>query len=178
MIGLQLGGANLVDEAQSFGFNSQPPLDLPSSEVSAASIPSAASLNSDVPFLAYSAIGQGNVKESALTDALVAGAIADNGKIMAPHLLRASSARPDRSSTPTSPTCGRRPRVPQTATAGSSADARGRELRNRCGRVPGELDIAAKTGTAETGSTGCSANWMIAMGPADPGERHRLPLLP
>lgn len=169
-IGLQLGGQSLVDEAQAFGFNSQPPLDLPSSEVSAASIPSAASLNADMPFLAYSAIGQGDVKESALTDALVTGAIADNGKIMAPHLLSSIVSQTGQIVETY------KPHVWKTATSAATATqvrALMRDVANSgtaAGVFPANLHIAAKTGTAETGSTGCSANWMVAMGPADPRD--------
>ena len=169
-IGLQLGAQNLVNEAEAFGFNSQPPLDLPSTEVSNAQIPSAASLNAQVPFIAYSAIGQGNVKESALTNALIAGAIADNGKIMAPHLLSSIVSQTGQIVETYQPHVWKTATSPGTAT---QVRALMRDVVNSgtaAGVFDPSLHIAAKTGTAETGSTGCSANWMIATGPADPGE--------
>lgn len=170
LIGLKLGAQNLVNEAQAFGFNSQPPLDLPSSEVSAAVIPSAAALNAEVPFIAYSAIGQGNVKQSALTDALVVGAIGDNGKIMAPHLMSSVVSQTGQIVETYKPHVWKTATTPETA-AQVRALMRGvANVGTAAGVFPAGLHIAAKTGTAETGSTGCSANWMVATGPADPGD--------
>ena len=86
-IGLKLGGTRLFDEATAFGFNKIPPLDLPSGEVVPAVFPSPSAFAQNLPGVAYSAIGQEDVAETALEDALVAAAIGDDGTIMTPHLL-------------------------------------------------------------------------------------------
>ena len=167
-IGIDLGAQRLAAEATKFGFNSTPPLDIP--DVSAAQFPTVADLAGNIPFVAYSAIGQGNVKASALTDALMVAGIADNGKIMAPHLLSSivsqtgqivDTYKPHVWRTATSPTTAAAVRALMRDVANSGTAA---------GVFPYNLHVAAKTGTAETGATGCSANWMVATAPADPGQ--------
>ena len=86
-IGLMLGARNLYEEATSFGFNKVPPIDLPAGEAVASVFPPPVAFKQDLPGVAYSAIGQEDVAETALQDALVAAAIADNGTIMTPHLM-------------------------------------------------------------------------------------------
>lgn len=169
-VGLSLGADSLVEEAQSFGFNSKPPLDLPSSEVAAASIPSAASLSSDVPFIAYSAIGQGNVEESALTDALVAAGIGDDGTIMAPHLLAHVVNQFGTVIDAYQPHAWRRATSASTAMAVRALMRGVADHGTAFGVFEPSEHVAAKTGTAETGSLSCSANWMIATAPADPTD--------
>lgn len=84
-IGLALGASNVVSEAEAFGYNSVPPLDLPSN-VAAARIP--APLQISYPgALAISAIGQYQDAATALEGALMSAGIANGGVIMAPHLL-------------------------------------------------------------------------------------------
>lgn len=170
LIGLDLTARNLVPEATSFGFNSTPPLDLPSSEVSAAQFPTVAQLVGNLPFVAYSAIGQGNVKESALSNALITAGIANNGRIMAPHLLSSAVSQTGQI------VDTYKPHVWKTATSRATAKAVRALMRGvansgtAAGVFPYNLHVAAKTGTAETGATGCSANWMIATAPADPNQ--------
>ncbi len=171
-IGLELGATSLQDEASAFGLNSVPPLDLPSGEVNPAQFPSVSYLNQNVPFLAYSAIGQGTVTETALQDALVAAAIADHGVIMTPHLL--AEVLNDQSSV----VLRYKPHPWRRATSESTADSV-RQLMlgvtqipraTGYGLFPASDNVAAKTGTAETGTTRCSANWFIATAPAGAGQ--------
>jgi peptidoglycan glycosyltransferase len=169
LIGVKLGARTLSDEATAFGFNKVPPLDLPSGEVDAATFPAFSQLSGNPPYYAYSAIGQFDVTETALQDALVAAGIADNGVIMAPHLLSrvvdddgalVYAYKPHKWLTATSDTTASQVRtlmlgVVQDGTASAVG-------------FPARLDVAAKTGTAETGATGCSATWLIATAPAGP----------
>ena len=71
--------------ATSFGYDAIPPLDLPGTVSSY--FPTAASFANNIPFLAYSSIGQGNVRATALQDALVAAAVGNGGVEMTPHLM-------------------------------------------------------------------------------------------
>ncbi|HTX62969.1 MAG TPA: penicillin-binding transpeptidase domain-containing protein, partial [Acidimicrobiales bacterium] len=71
-LGIQLGAQKLHTEATQFGFDSTPPLDLPQGEVTDGYFPSVADYAEAVPQLGYSAIGQWNVRSTALQDALVA----------------------------------------------------------------------------------------------------------
>ena len=171
-IGMDLGAQNLADEANSFGFNKVPPIDLPGA--GAAYFPPAATIAGNKPVTAYSAIGQENVQETPLQDALVAAGIADEGKIMVPHLMARIVSDTGQLVTTFQPS------VWQTATSASTAD----KVRNlmlgvvsggtAAGVFPSSLDVAAKTGTAETGASGCSADWMIATGPAGAGQTPKI----
>ena len=84
MVGGDLGGPNLSNQANRFGFNQVIPIDLynlPSY------FPSPAQLANDIPQLEYSAIGQQNVRATALQNALVAAGVANGGVVMTPHLM-------------------------------------------------------------------------------------------
>jgi peptidoglycan glycosyltransferase len=168
--GLQLGGNLLAKEADAFGFNKRPPIDLPATEVSPSTFPAASSFPSNQPSLAYSAIGQENVAETVLADALVASAVADGGSIMAPHLM-AHVINDEGQVVATY-----EPHVWLHATSIATAD-QVRELMlgvaehgTATGVFPSSLDVAAKTGTAEVGINDCSSDWMIATSPADGGQ--------
>ena len=84
-IGLDLGANALYSEAKNYGFNQVTPIDLPFPAVSTFPPPSA--FTQDLPGLAFSAIGQQNVESTPLEMAMVAGAIANRGTIMTPHIL-------------------------------------------------------------------------------------------
>lgn len=90
LVGLDVGAGNLAAIANSFGYNKVPPIDIPGAVASY--FPPAASFSSNLPGLAYSAIGQENVRSSALQNALIAAAIANKGIEMTPHLLNFISA--------------------------------------------------------------------------------------
>ncbi len=167
-IGMKLGATSLAAEAEAFGFNRVPPIDLPGAN--AAFFPAASTFVNNQPFTAYSAIGQQNDTETPLQDALVAAAIANGGTIMVPHLMQRIV------STTGEVVASYQPKVWRKATSVSTAD----QVRTlmlgvvtggtASGVFPPALDVAAKTGTAETGALGCSADWMIAFGPADTGQ--------
>ncbi|HVB71816.1 MAG TPA: penicillin-binding transpeptidase domain-containing protein [Acidimicrobiales bacterium] len=166
LVGMDLGGALLSSTAQKYGFNSSPPLDLPN--VQASSFPSAATLKYNLPADAYSAIGQQNVRETALQNALVAAAIANHGVMMTPHLMDYITG-PDGTIlqhwkdtaylTPLSPTQAAfinalMVKVVQVGTASGVG-------------FPANLDVAAKTGTAQIGNAAHQLDdWMIAFAPA------------
>jgi peptidoglycan glycosyltransferase len=170
-IGLQLGAKRLYDEATSFGFNKVPPIDLPTDEVIPAVFPSTASFAGNIPGIAYSAIGQENVAETALQDALIASGIADKGTIMAPHFMSRvvdAAGNVVKRYTPhpwleaTSPT-----------TAGEVRTLMLGVVTNGTASLvgfPPSLNVAAKTGTAQTPDSPCNDDWLIATAPAGPGE--------
>lgn len=173
-IGLLLGPKNLASEAKAFGFGQAPPIDLPAGEVSASNFPKASTFSANDPFLAYSAIGQGNVQESPLEDALVAAAIGDGGTIMAPHLLShvvdnegnvVATYRPHPWLRATSPATAAAVR---TLMLGVVADANGTGAGIG---FPASLHVAAKTGTAQASVNGqCTDNWFVATAPAGQGD--------
>ncbi len=163
-IGLDLGAPALSAEAQAFGFNQIPPLDLPG--VFRSTFPGPAFFDQQKPLLAFSAIGQDDVSATPLQMALVASAIADHGVIMTPHVMK--EIRDSDGNVLTSYT----PKAWLVATSPSTAD----QIRafmvsvvlegtGTAARLPG-VQVAAKTGTAEVTPTTTNA-WMIAFAPAD-----------
>jgi peptidoglycan glycosyltransferase len=174
-------GANLSTEAQSFGFNQQIPLDLPG--VSTSLFPTAADLTGDDPLKATAAFGQGfgknaagkstTVVATALQMAVVAAGIANQGVIMTPHVMqqiRDTQGNLVKTYTPTKwltatnfLTAGAVTQLMQGVVTSGTASGVG---------FPASWNVAAKTGTAETGTgnvTGSNLtnDWMIAFAPAN-----------
>lgn len=166
LVGLDLGANLMSSTANSFGYNAVPPLDYPG--VAASYFPSAASFSDNLPGLAYSAIGQENVRATALQQALVASAVADGGAIMAPHLMSYISG-PDG-------TVVKRYKdsvwqKPMTSTQAAQIVPLMENV-VKYGTAYGIFlpadNVAAKTGTAQTGnSVDNTDDWMIAFAPAN-----------
>ncbi len=88
LVGLDVGATALSNAADSYGYDEIPPIDLPIDLGGAvpSNFPPASAFTYNLPQLAYSAIGQENVRTTALQNALVAAAVADDGKMMTPPL--------------------------------------------------------------------------------------------
>ncbi|MGH9020924.1 MAG: penicillin-binding transpeptidase domain-containing protein, partial [Acidimicrobiales bacterium] len=165
LVGLDVGAPLLAATAMAFGFDKVPPLDLPG--VQPANFPPASSFTYNLPGLAYSAIGQEDVQETALQNALVAATIANGGVQMAPHVLNYVTApdgtivkryAPHPYLTPLTPAEDARivPLMQQVVTSGTAY-----------GLFPSWLDAAAKTGTAQIGNKAQQLDdWLIAFAPA------------
>jgi len=175
-IGYELGYNKLADEAHAFGFNQVPPLDLPGAAGSV--FPTANEVDNSSAFEGYSAIGQFDDKATVLQMALVAAAIADNGTIMAPHVVTRAINEYGETE------FAYHPHVWRRATSVTTAE-QVRQLMTGVTRLPGATaqglfagwysfggpTIAAKTGTAEPFSNTCGTyNWLIALGPAGLGQ--------
>jgi peptidoglycan glycosyltransferase len=165
LMGLALGYKNLAPEAESFGFNSVPPLD--ETGVAESRFPKGCGI---LPFIAYCAIGQYSVTASALQMALVAAGIANDGVIMKPHLMAYVTDAFGRTVLKYKP-------VPwKFATSAATA----RQVRQdmvivaqrgtAAGLFPPGLVVGAKTGTAQTSPGAGNNNWLICFGPAGPGQ--------
>jgi peptidoglycan glycosyltransferase len=163
-IGLDLGADKLVSEAEAFGFNKRPPLDLP--RPAASTFPDAGSFKQNQPGVALSAIGQQSVSATPLEMALVAAAIGNGGVAMKPHVMaeirdtegekvRSFKAEEWTRMTSAETAAAVRDMMIGVVNGGTAARA----------AVPG-IQVAAKTGTAQT--TGDDAHaWLIAFAPAD-----------
>jgi peptidoglycan glycosyltransferase len=168
-MGMSLGAVSLNAEAQSFGFNETPPLDLPG--VAKSSFPTVAALTNNAPAQAYSAFGQQNVTASALQMALVGAGIANGGVIMTPHVMaqiRDSQGNLVQSYAPTSWLKATSPDTANTVKSLMQAVVtRGTAANPPV--FPADEDVAAKTGTAEVGEGTVSpytTDWMLAFAPA------------
>ena len=148
-----------------FGSNSVPPIELP--DVVASPFPSLPA-NSQA-FLAYTAIGQYEVQETALQNAMVAAGIADGGVLMTPHLMSSihnSQGALVESYTPKATAIVATTQAAQQVTslmegvvASGTASGVG---------FPAYLCAAVKTGTAQTSPTQQVTDlWMIGFAPAN-----------
>lgn len=166
LVGMDLGGALLSSTAQKFGFNNAPPLDLPG--VQPSSFPSAASLKFNLPSDAYSAIGQQNVRETALQNALVAATIGNHGVMMAPHLMDYITGPDGTILRHWKDTPYLTPLTPSEAAYISALMVKVVQVGTASGvGFPTNLDVAAKTGTAQIGNAAHQLDdWMIAFAPA------------
>lgn len=165
-LGLELGGDKLSDTAQAFGFDAKPPLDL--SAVAESHFPEASEFERNQPALAYSAIGQFDVAATPLEMALVAGGIGNGGSIMTPHVMQ--EIRDDEGAVLERYSPKEWKRAVDPAVAGRVRDMMVDVVNRgtaRAAAVPG-VQVAAKTGTAQLGTTPPSSHaWMIAFAPAE-----------
>jgi len=170
-VGKKLGAARIIAEAKKFGFYSTPPIDLPSGEVSESGefdsttgrfFTDAAKM--DPGRLAF---GQDKLLTTPLQMALVASAVANGGTIMVPHLVKEVRSPGGSLVTKTKPQVWKHAMKPQTAadlnqmmqavvTGGTGTAA----------QIPG-IEVAGKTGTAETGPTDVYDAWFIFFAPAN-----------
>jgi penicillin-binding protein A len=170
-LGVKLGVADLRAQAELFGINSQPPIDLPSNSDQ----PVGGVIRSTLEKLpataqalqGYSAIGQETVAETALQNAMVAEGIADNGVVMTPHLMSSIASslgslvatyKPSifKQAAPAAAAQSVTSLMESVATSGTA------KLTN----FPAYLCAAVKTGTAQTG-LGLNHDWMIGFAPAN-----------
>ncbi|MDH3754151.1 MAG: penicillin-binding protein 2, partial [Acidimicrobiia bacterium] len=94
-----LGPEPLIGQADAFGFNARPPIDLPAAEASTFPTDFGAVVGEtdgdppvpiveNTPGLAQASIGQNDVAATPLQMALVAAAVANNGVVMTPHVMQ------------------------------------------------------------------------------------------
>lgn len=166
-MGLDLGGEIMIERSEAYGFNATPPFDLPTVESRFPTI----DFTLNQPALAQSAIGQNDVASTPLQMALVAGAVANDGMIMEPHVVDEVRDGEGDLVTDNEPTVWRRATSPETAAVMRDA-MRGVVANGSATRlqIPG-LDVGGKTGTAQFGPAAPlkSHAWIVAWaGP--PGE--------
>ena len=167
LLGLSIGGTNLYQEAAAFGFNSRPPIDLPTNFFSISNFPTPDQFQHNQPAVAYSAIGQQNVQANALQMAMVAAGLANNGVIMAPHVMYQIRDSQGNLVTRYSPTPWRQATTQATAASVNHLMTQVVCCGTAQGVFPAQENVAAKTGTAETNNGASTTDWMIAFAPAN-----------
>lgn len=159
-IGIDIGDEALRAQAEAFGYNSQP---LPDYNAATSVFP--ASL--DPGLTGQAAIGQYDVRATALQTAMVSAAVANDGTLMSPYLI-AEALAPD-----LAPLQVTEPTVQSEAVSRQTA----RELTAMMvdvvesgtgtnAEIPG-VTVAGKTGTAERGRNQAPLAWFTSFAPAE-----------
>jgi peptidoglycan glycosyltransferase len=155
-----------------FGYYKDPPIDLPSNELTPSGVrfkpdgPLVALGDSDIPLVG---IGEGQLEVTPLQMVMVASAVADGGKLMRPYLTQKVVNADGVTTQQTKPTLVSTVMKPSTATAVTSMmedvvdDGTAEQALAGFAIKP----IAGKTGTAELGNSTSSPNdaWFIAFAP-------------
>lgn len=162
-IGLDLG-ERLIDGMKAFGITEDVPFDLPEARSAG---PTPGTFEKRKPDFAYAGIGQGNVAVTPLQMATVAGAIANGGVLMAPHVVREIRDADGRVIRRIGPDEWKRAVQPSTAAAITQMmiDVVKRGT-GTAAAVPG-YTVAGKTGTAETADGQPPHAWFIGFAPAE-----------
>lgn len=177
-----LGPEAMVKGAADFGFNTIPPIDLPAAaaanfptdygnRISGAGDPKQVYENSAA--LAQASIGQNDVQASPLSMALVAAAVANDGTIMAPHVVDVIRDAERRVLRETEPKVWRQPLSPAAAVTMRKA-MRGVVTGGTAKALAIDgLEVGAKTGTAQVGGEVAETHaWVIGYAgpPAKPAS--------
>jgi len=169
LLGTRVGAASMTAEAQSFGFNQQPPLDLPTSIYQPSHFLTVPHENCSAQILlAYASIGQDCTVASPLQMALVAAGIANGGVVMTPHVMYAIRDSQNNLVEQYQPKAWHRASSPATAAALRGLMVNVVKFGTAAGDgFPASWDVAAKTGTAQVGVGNTrTTDWMIALAPA------------
>jgi len=169
LLGLDLGAPTLFTSASSFGYNEVPPIDLPGGETSASYFPPPKDFLHALPTLAYSAIGQDNVRATTLQQALLAAAIANGGVEMTPHLLKSVTGPLGQSVLQFQNRVWKRPMTAKQDAQIVPLMVNVVRYGTAAGLFLPQDQVAAKTGTAQTLFHGVhlTDDWMIAFAPAN-----------
>nr|WP_202891642.1 penicillin-binding transpeptidase domain-containing protein [Kribbella shirazensis] len=160
-VGMELGPDALREQAAKFGFGARPLTELPS--VATSRFPG----DPNQPQTAQSAIGQFDVQATPLQMAMVAAGIANKGEVMKPYLVQNVRTPDLKTVSETKPESLHQAVTPQVASqlTAMMVDV----VANGTGK-PGAISgvqVAGKTGTAQTAKDRPPFAWFTAFAPAD-----------
>ncbi len=168
-----LGRATMTKYMERFGFYSKPPLDYPSDELNISRPLSSTgrpippgSPNEDIGRIG---IGQGGLGVTPLQMAMVAAAVANGGKLMAPRLTDRAVDQDGRTVETIHPSAYSQVMKPSTAEEVGQMMKRVVEEGTGTPAQLGGIDVAGKTGTAEVGvaGSGLTQPWFIGFAPIE-----------
>jgi penicillin-binding protein A len=160
-IGLALGPDALREQAAKFGFGSRPLAELPS--VATSQFPG----DPNEPQTAQSAIGQFDVRATPLQMAMVAAGIANKGELMKPYLVQSVRTPDLKTVSETKPESLHQAVTPEVA---AQLTAMMVDVVNNGTGKPGQISgvqVAGKTGTAQTSKDRPPYAWFTAFAPAN-----------
>lgn len=168
-----IGPQAMVAGVGGFGFNTAVPFDLPAGAVSSFPTDYGARISpgvfEDSARLAQAAIGQNDVAATPLTMALVAGALANDGVVMAPHVLDRIVARDGKELVRVEPSVWQRAVSAATAALVRQGMASVVATGTATALAIEGVEVGAKTGTAEVGDGEATNAWVIGYG-GPPGQ--------
>ncbi len=167
--GISVGGEALAEQAERFGFGGEIDFDIPFAEgqiFSEGGVEDAGVLASAQSFEAKTAIGQQDVRTNPLHMAMVAGAIGNGGVMMQPNLVTEIRDPEGREFLTFGPEVYNR--VMSEQNAASLTDMMVTVVQSgtaTAAQIPG-VEVAGKTGTAQTVAGAAPHAWFIAFAPA------------
>lgn len=161
-VGVQIGAARFSDYSHRFGVGEAIPFDI---DVATSHLLRPGSSFNDV-LLASSAFGQGQLSITPLQMALVAATVANDGAEPAPYLV--ASVRDANGNVLSQHQPVIRTQVMRPDTAREMQTFMHRAVQEGFGQEAGlqGMDVAGKTGTAETGTSATAHAWFIGYAPA------------
>ncbi|MBA2439686.1 MAG: penicillin-binding protein 2 [Thermoleophilaceae bacterium] len=173
-VGERVGRGTLVNYMERFGFNQDPPLDYPDSQMSASGVRDARGrvLDGDGGFdVGRVAIGQGGsegaILVSPLQMAMVAAAVGNRGKLMRPALTEKVVGKDGRVEERVEPE--EQSTVMSEKAALQLAEMMGNVVKEGTGTAAAlsGITVGGKTGTAEVDNATANQAWFIGFAPVD-----------
>jgi len=171
-IGKTLGAGLILDYSKKFGFYKDPPLEIPNDEKSPSGLynrgklffPKNPATQVDPGRMAF---GQERLSVTPLQMAMVAAAVANGGELMQPSVLKKVVDSDGHTVVTIKPK--KLDRVMSPKTASEIRDMMVSAVQSGTGtaaQISG-VEVAGKTGTAETGRQGVNTTWFICFAPAN-----------
>ncbi len=167
---IELGPERMVEAARRFGIGEALPFDLP--RPASSQFGTVEYFTQNIPLLGIGGFGQGDTQIVPLHMALIASAVANGGTMMRPYVIGTTYDHDGRVLQRTVPTVWRAPMT--FATANIIKDMMVQVVENGtascCLNLAGNVQAAAKTGTAQLNATGepqRSHAWIVAFAPAE-----------
>lgn len=170
-VGKEIGARTILDKTRDFGFYEEPPIELPSNEISPSGLYQNGHLYDPKDPNAVDpgrlAFGQERLQVTPLQMALVASAVGNGGRLMQPTLVDRIVSPDGKVIQDSEPETWKEAMKPQTAAELTAMMTSVVEAgTGTAAQIPG-IQVAGKTGTAETGRPGQNDTWFIAFAPAE-----------